>query len=81
MNDTLITYGPLGIAVLALAWYVIHKEKREDIREEKWMKMIEKLFSESREDKKSTDNVISRTGDILTGMKTLFEVHIRKEDK
>lgn len=76
MNELLQQYGGYGIAV-ALAAFITYllKEHKKERRE--WIATLEKMMDKSDEREQETNKIIRENTGILSGLKALFEVHIR----
>jgi seryl-tRNA(Sec) selenium transferase len=76
VNELLQQYGGYGIAV-ALAAFITYllKEHKKERRE--WISILEKIIEKNDAKEKETNNVIRENTGILSGLKALFEVHIR----
>jgi len=76
VNDLLQQYGGYGIAV-ALAGFVMYilKEHKRERRE--WLNALDKFFDKDDEKQDEANNIIRENTNILIGLKTLFEVHMK----
>lgn len=84
VNEILLQYGILGVVVIGLAAAYLRLEKRMDRMDEKhederdqWLKKMEELFNRSDSTLKDTNSTIRESTNIISNLKTLFEVHLR----
>lgn len=79
MQDVFIQFwGVWGAIVVALAIYILRLEAKHTKERKEWLSTIEKLFDKSGDREKDVNETIRETGNILSGLKTLFEVQLRK---
>lgn len=87
MNDVLLQYGLAGVVIFGLATYILlmdkrYREERAVMRKdhaeerERWMKAFEKMFEGAEKIQDKTNESLTEVGNILIGLKTLFEVHV-----
>lgn len=77
MNELLQQYGGYGIAVALAAFvmYLLNEHKKE---RKEWLGALDKFFDRADEKEEEKNKIIRENTNILTGLKTLFEVHLRK---
>lgn len=79
MQDVIIQFwGVWGAIIVALGLYILRLETKHSKERKEWLSAIERLFDKSDEREKDVNDTIRETGNILTGLKTLFEVQLRK---
>lgn len=80
MNELLQQYGGYGIAV-ALAGFVMYLLREHKRERKEWLSSIEKFFDKVDEKEDKQNEITRDITNVLSGLKTLFEVHIRGGSK
>lgn len=78
MNDILVQYGVLGVCVVGMSCFIMYLIKEHKKERAEWVSSMEKLFEKYDVREKSTNETIKENSNILTGLKTLFEIKIKQ---
>lgn len=79
MQNVLLQYGLPGAVIVGLAGFVMYLIREHKKERKEWVAMLEKMVEKLDTREKETNFTIREVSNILTGLKTLFEVHLRKE--
>lgn len=76
MNELLQQYGGYGIAV-ALAGFIMYILKEHKKERKEWLSAIDRFLDKADKRDDEMNDLVRENTNILSGLKTLFEVHIR----
>lgn len=79
MQDVLLQYGVLGVVVSGLSWFILYLIKEHKRERGEWLEKLDQIIDHNREDRRETVDVIRENTGILSGLKTLFEIHIKSK--
>lgn len=73
MQNILLQYGVLGVAVIALAWYILRKDQQHSKERKEWTERQDKQIDRMLESSEESNKVLRENTNILSGLKSLLE--------
>ena len=73
MEKELLQYGPLGIMVIGMAWFILYMVKDHRKERKEWREFQEKQTDRMMEQGEESNKVIRDHSNLLSGIKSLLE--------